>query len=260
MKKTFIHLVAGIVYAPILGLILVLFHPINVVATKLGYRMQMHAIHAMMWTLMHSLLLLGIRFRVQGKEIVEKLPTDRPLILVSNHQSIFDIPAIGWVFRRHHHAKFIAKKSLMYNVPSVSWHLRHGKHVCIDRHDKESALQAIARFAEVIRREKLAACIFAEGTRARDGLVKPFKLAGFEQLVRSMPEALVVPVALEHFWKLTYHRLLYMPIGISVCLHIMPAYSIGNFSSAEKLLMCCEEDIRRCLGQAPAKGGLIARS
>jgi 1-acyl-sn-glycerol-3-phosphate acyltransferase len=248
MKKTPLNLIAGLIYAPFLGLILLLFHPVNVLATYMGYRMQMRAIHAMMWSLMNSLLILGIRFKVNGKALLEQLPDDRPLILVSNHQSIFDIPAIGWVFRKKHHAKFISKKSLMYNIPSVSWHLRHGKHVCIDRKDKESSLEAIKSFAEVISREKLAACIFAEGTRARDGKLKPFKTAGFEQLVASIPKAIVVPIALENFWKLTYHKLLYMPIGITVRLHLLGAYEISAFDSPRALLRRCEEDIQQCLG------------
>ncbi|WP_038029512.1 lysophospholipid acyltransferase family protein [Thermonema rossianum] len=252
MKKTPLNLIAGLIYAPLMGLILVLFHPINMLTTYMGYRMQMRAIHAMMWSLMNSLLILGIRFKVEGKELLDRLPDDRPLILVSNHQSVFDIPAIGWVFRKKHHPKFISKKSLMYNIPSVSWHLRHGKHVCIDRKDKEGALKAIKAFAEVIRREKLAACIFAEGTRARDGKLKPFKTAGFEQLVTCMPEAVVVPIALENFWKLTYHKLLYMPIGITVRLHLLGKYEIGDFESPQALLRRCEEDIRRCLGQPAA--------
>ena len=44
----------------------------------------------------------------------------QPIIVVSNHQNMMDIPPLIWYFR-HQHAKFISKKELGRGIPSVSF-------------------------------------------------------------------------------------------------------------------------------------------
>ena len=68
-----------------------------------------------------------------------------PLIIVSNHQSMNDIPPIIWYMRKYH-PKFVSKIELGKGIPSVSYNLRHGGSALIDRKDSKQALVAIARF------------------------------------------------------------------------------------------------------------------
>jgi 1-acyl-sn-glycerol-3-phosphate acyltransferase len=44
--------------------------------------------------------------------------------------------------------------------------------------------------------------IFAEGTRAKDGKLKPFQVGGIATLLKVVPNALVVPIAIENSWKI----------------------------------------------------------
>jgi len=129
------------------------------------------------------------------------LPTDRPLIIVPNHQSMHDIPPIIW-FMRKHHPKFVSKKELGKGIPSVSYNLRHGGSALIDRNDSKQALSAIAKLGRYIEEHNRSAVIFPEGTRSRTGHPKPFKATGLKLLMKNAPSALVVPITIDSSWKM----------------------------------------------------------
>ena len=63
----------------------------------------------------------------------------QPYIIVCNHQSLYDIPPLIWYLRQIH-PKFISKKELGRGIPSVSFNLRHGGSLLIDRAKAKDAL------------------------------------------------------------------------------------------------------------------------
>lgn len=142
----------------------------------------------------------------------QDLPTDRPLIIVSNHQSMHDISPIIW-FMRKHHPKFVSKKELGRGYPSVSYNLRVSGSALIDRNDKKQSLQEIAKLGQYIEAHNRSAVIFPEGTRSRNnGHPKPFKPTGMKLLMRNAPSALIVPISINNSWKmLKYGK---FPVGI----------------------------------------------
>ena len=90
-----------------------------------------------------------------------------------------------WYLRRHH-VKFVSKQELGRGIPCVSYNLRHGGSVLIDRKNPRQALPAMLNFAEYIEKTKRAAVIFPEGTRSKDGRPKPFKTKGLEVLLKKL--------------------------------------------------------------------------
>ena len=112
-----------------------------------------------------------------------------------------DIPPIIW-FMRKHHPKFVSKKELGRGIPSVSYNLRNGGSVLIDRNDSKQALQEIAKLGKYIEAHNRSAVIFPEGTRSRTGHPKPFKLTGLKLLMKNAPSALVVPISIDNSWKM----------------------------------------------------------
>lgn len=178
-------------------LILVVFHPIQWIALKLfGYNAHKSIVDHMNWLLVKSLLILGINVRMKTPK---NLPKDAPIIFVSNHQSLFDIPPIVWKFRKHH-PKFVSKIELAKGIPSVSFNLRHGGACLINRKDPKQALTALSKFAKNIQKNNWSAVIFPEGTRSRNGLPKAFSPNGIKMLVKHNPNAYIVPVTINNSW------------------------------------------------------------
>ncbi|CAM4164270.1 1-acyl-sn-glycerol-3-phosphate acyltransferase [Zobellia roscoffensis] len=149
-------------------------------------------------SLMRSTHVLGTTYAFNNPH---NIPTNRPLIIVLNHQSMHDIPPIVW-FMRKHHPKFVSKKELGKGIPSVSYNLRHGGSVLIDRNDSRQALSEIAKLGRYIEKYKRSAVIFPEGTRSRTGHPKPFKATGLKLLMKNAPSALIVPISINNSWKM----------------------------------------------------------
>ena len=117
------------------GLTLVVFHPIQWFCLRVfGYTQHKHSVTLLNWFIMRCTNVLGTRYRFK-KDF--PIPENVPLIIVSNHQSMYDIPPIIWYMRKHH-PKFVSKIELGRGIPSVSFNLRHGVSVLINRKNVNS--------------------------------------------------------------------------------------------------------------------------
>jgi 1-acyl-sn-glycerol-3-phosphate acyltransferase len=138
-------------YLLVFGLLLVLFHPVQVLCRSLGgYGAHKRSVDILNLLIVRSLFILGtdISFRGAGQ-----LPPGRPLIVVANHQSLFDIPPVIWGFRRHH-PKFIAKIELGKGIPSISYNLRHGGSALIDRGKPLQSVREIGKLGRYIEQNR----------------------------------------------------------------------------------------------------------
>jgi 1-acyl-sn-glycerol-3-phosphate acyltransferase len=159
-----------------------------------------------------ALRLCNIRVLV---ERASGLRPDGRYVIVSNHQSMLDIPILGMVFR-HCFPKYISKRSLGRGIPSVSYNLRRGGHVLIDRGDGAAAVEVIRGLGERVHRGEVSAVIFPEGTRSRHGALGDFRRAGTLALLEAAPDAPVVPVTIDESWKLLRHNMFPLPWGVRV--------------------------------------------
>ncbi len=115
----------------------------------------------------------GCPIRVEG---VENIEPDTPQILVGNHQSWFDVPAVAANLPKSYH--FVAKKELE-NVFIFGRAWKAAGHISIDRSDRESAIRSLEQAGRQLREEGTAVVIFAEGTRSPDDRLQPFKKGAF---------------------------------------------------------------------------------
>jgi len=198
-----------VIYFICFGLTLVLFHPLQWICLNVfGYQAHKKSVDALQLVLIRCLHILGTRITFINPY---QISTDFPLIIVANHQSMYDISPIMW-FMRKHHVKFISKKELGKGIPSVSFNLRHGGSVLIDRKNPVQAIKAIETFSNYIETTKRAAVIFPEGTRSKTGAPKPFQRKGLMTLFQRIPSAIVVPITINNSWKiLRYGK---FPLGI----------------------------------------------
>lgn len=189
----------SVIYLIFFGATLLVFHPLQWLAFNVfGYGAHKKIVAIMNLCLLRCSHLLGTTYSFKN---VENLPTDKPLIIVPNHQSLHDISPIIW-FMRKHHPKFVSKKELGRGIPSVSYNLRHGGSVLIDRKDSKQAIAEIAKLGKYIEKHNRSAVIFPEGTRSRDGHPKEFKTNGLRILIKRAPSAVLVPVSINNSWKM----------------------------------------------------------
>jgi 1-acyl-sn-glycerol-3-phosphate acyltransferase len=141
----------------------------------------------------------GISVEADG---LEGLDTNQPYVLMSNHQSVFDIAAIVTTWPVDF--RFVAKRELTW-IPFFGWALAAGGHVIIDRSRRERAVKSLARAAERVR-TGTNVIIFPEGTRSPSGKLTEFKSGGFHLAIQAG-----VPI---------------LPITVSGSRHITPKRSL----------------------------------
>ena len=195
---------------------------------------------ALQFCLLRCANILGTRFSFINPHTI---PTDRPLIIVANHQSMYDISPIMWYMRKHH-PKFISKIELGKGIPSVSYNLRHGGSVLIDRKNPRQSLPAIMQFGEYIEANKRAAVIFPEGTRSKDGTPKPFQTKGLDILFKKVPSALVVPISINNSWKILRYGKFPMGLGSHLKFTVHKPLELATFTDKQSLIETIEQTIK----------------
>ncbi len=149
----------------------------------------------MKWISRHIFRLLtlgGARIRRSGR-----IPTETPVIVVANHQSLLDIcqatlladPFVPAFVTRRRYARF---------VPLVSASLRLLGSPLIDpKRDARAALKIIRK---TVRELPHGILIFPEGHRTRDGEVQPFHAGGLQMLLTDRPTPVYLVVN-EGSWR-----------------------------------------------------------
>lgn len=202
--------VGTVLFAVAFGLTLVVFDVIMRITFLFGRTPSDYVMGALQSVLIADMRLAGIRVEV------ERSPNIRPrtsYIIVSNHQSMFDIPVFGWQFFTNF-PKYISKLELAKWIPAISVQLRRGGHALIDRKNRESAVEAIHKLAREVVAYGCSAVIYPEGTRARGGELGPFKPVGTVTLLKEAPDAPVVPVCIDNSWRIMQHGMKPIPWGI----------------------------------------------
>ena len=118
-----------------------------------------------MWWLKVS---TGMRIRVHGK-----LSDARPLLVVSNHISMFEIAMLSYAFG----GSFIGKQEVAH-WPIIGPIAKKFGVVFVDR-NPATATQALTKVNKQLSKVTYPLFIFAEGTTTNGAYVKPFKSAMF---------------------------------------------------------------------------------
>jgi len=106
-------------------------------------------------------------------------------IILSNHQSLFDIPCY-MKFLKEREVRFVAKDNLSRHIPLVSEMLRVQQHCMVPRKGSPmQAMKVIEDFGRRVIKTGQIPILFPEGTRTRDGNVGKFYSAGFRKLNES---------------------------------------------------------------------------
>jgi 1-acyl-sn-glycerol-3-phosphate acyltransferase len=121
---------------------------------------------------------------------LQNLQPGQVYVIVSNHQSLGDIPLISHL---PIDTKWLAKAEL-FRIPVVGWMMRMAGDVPVERTDRRKAAQALLHCARYLR-QGVSVMFFPEGTRSPDGQVLPFNDGPFQLAIRE--QVPVLPLVVE---------------------------------------------------------------
>ncbi len=135
-------------------------------------------------------MLLAVSFVHSRVEGAEKLDPHTSYVLVANHSSYMDIPALYDALPLE--LRFFAKKGL-FSIPLLGWHLHRAGHLPVVRGDARASLKSMSEGAKLIRQRGISVLLFPEGGRTETG-IRPFKEgAAYIAIKAGVP---IVPVGL----------------------------------------------------------------
>jgi 1-acyl-sn-glycerol-3-phosphate acyltransferase len=152
-----------------------------------GRRRVLLHLYTCFWASLYTWLNPLWPVQVRGREHVQRGAT---YVMVANHLSLLDILVMFRLFR---HFTWVSKAE-NFKVPLVGWNMHLNAYIPLQRGDRESAATMLAT-AEADLRDGISVMIFPEGTRSRDGKLKPFKSGAFELATRTGLPVLPIVVA-----------------------------------------------------------------
>ncbi|MCX8000023.1 MAG: 1-acyl-sn-glycerol-3-phosphate acyltransferase, partial [Leptospiraceae bacterium] len=130
----------------------------------------------------------GIEIEVNNPENLVK---DETIVIVSNHQSMFDI----LVFYSFLDIQFrwLAKASL-FKIPIFGQGMRGAGYIPVEREDRKKSKESLFEAAEHVKKGT-SLILFPEGTRGHpDGTLLPFKKGAF--VLAKMAEVTIQPITI----------------------------------------------------------------
>jgi 1-acyl-sn-glycerol-3-phosphate acyltransferase len=127
------------------------------------------------------------RLHITGRENIQPGCT---YVVVSNHQSLADIPLVSHV---PIDAKWLAKAEL-FRTPVIGWLLRMAGDVAVERSDRRKAALALLQCARLLK-QHCSLVFFPEGTRSTTGDILPFNEGPFQLALRE--KVPVLPLVVE---------------------------------------------------------------
>lgn len=137
------------------------------------------------------LRIMGKKLHLHGIEHIEK---GKNYILLTNHASIYDIPAVVAFYPR---VSWLGRSYLL-KVPVFGTFLRKTDYIPIDPGNLEKTRKALEQLTQ--KSETLTVAIFPEGTRTLNGKLQRFR-KGFLYLLKNA-DIDILPVTLNGFFSL----------------------------------------------------------
>lgn len=127
------------------------------------------------------------RLHISG---TERIRQGGVYVVVSNHQSLADIPVISHLLLD---TKWLGKAEL-FRIPVVGWMMSLAGDIPVRRGDRRQAAQALMQCARTLR-QGISMVFFPEGTRSSKGEILPFNDGPFKLSIRE--QVPVLPLVIE---------------------------------------------------------------
>jgi len=163
---------------------------------------------------------------------LEHAPPDESFVVMSNHQSLYDIPVLFQALRRR--IRMVTKREL-FRVPVWGRAMRVAGFIEVDRDNHERALESLRRAADAIE-SGTDIWISPEGTRSRDGSLQPFRKGGFHLALDAGVR--ILPVSIDGTRRVLVAGDYTVHPGASVVVTVHPPVDCRQYSASDlELLM-----------------------
>lgn len=167
----------------------------------------------------------GAEVTIAGREHLGTRPT---FIVMSNHQSLYDIPLLFYSLGPN--LRMVTKKEL-FRIPIFGHAMKEAGFVRIDRGDRTEALASLDTARELAR-SGTNVWIAPEGTRSRTGELLPFKKGGFHlAFAANLP---ILPVSLAGTRDILQARAVRSVPGAQVRVTIHPPVDLRSDADAPR--------------------------
>jgi 1-acyl-sn-glycerol-3-phosphate acyltransferase len=129
-----------------------------------------------------------LKIETQGRELIEP---GRSYIVMSNHQSLYDIPVMFQSLQIP--IRMVAKKEL-FRIPVMGGGMRGAGFIEIDRQNRHAAVRSLNEARERLLADQTSLWIAPEGTRSVDGRLGDFKRGGFHLALEAGLQILPVTI------------------------------------------------------------------
>lgn len=185
----------------------------------------------------------GMAITVRGREHLPPAGDPVGCIIMSNHQSHYDVAVIYHVLGSA--IRMVAKREL-FELPIFGRAIREAGFVSIDRGNTKSAIASLEGVKEQLA-SGIPVWIAPEGTRSRTGQLLPFKKGGF---VLSLDTgAPILPVSIRGTREVLRSRGVRTRHGVEVVVTIHEAVDPSRFSALPRRAArdALAEEVRRAI-------------
>ena len=158
---------------------------------------------------------------ITGREHVDR---KKAYVMACNHQSMMDIPVLYRIFL---HFKWVSKSSL-FKIPIIGWNLWLNRYIKIERSSIKSQRKMLRQCAANIQNGS-SVMIFPEGTRSRNGELRPFKEGAF--LIALQQKTDIVPMVIDGSAKTMPEKGLFPFKKQKIYLNILPPVPYETFKN-----------------------------
>jgi 1-acyl-sn-glycerol-3-phosphate acyltransferase len=154
---------------------------------------------------------------------VEHVPANEALVVMSNHQSLYDIPVLYQTLPLR--LRMVAKAEL-FRIPIWARAMREAGFIELDRSARDRAIASLERGKTALA-QGTSIWIAPEGTRSRDGKLGVFKLGGFHLAVGA--GARILPVSVTGTNQILPAKGARVASGANVSVVVHPPVDPANF-------------------------------
>lgn len=156
---------------------------------------------------------------------IEHLQQGRSYVVMSNHQSDYDIPVLFQALQIP--LRMVAKTEL-FRIPLFGQAMLDSGFIELDRQNRRRAMESLKLAQRRITQDGLSVWIAPEGTRSKSGVMGPFKSGGFYLAIDT--EASILPVSIDgtHSVLRSGDRQVHKERSVSVRIH--PAVATTDYS------------------------------